>query len=108
MKLKETIKKVLREEDEKKDLSKIIKRIVDTFLEDNDPEKEYITNYELRVHRFQGQPRYSLMINFSSGPNSKLWPKTQAVHTVEEAILNEIRDYVQGYVGVKVNMWSQS
>lgn len=106
MSLRKTIRRVLKEE-ENKDLSKMIKTVVDTFLEDNDPDKELICGYELFTPRFQKKIKYKIFIHTNSGPNSKNWPRTQAFYQREETFANRIQDYILNYTGVYVEMYSR-
>jgi hypothetical protein len=106
MSLRKTIRRVLKEE-ENNDLSKMIKTVVETFLEDNDPDKEFICGYELFTPTFQKKIKYKIFIHFNSGPNSKNWPRTQAVIRREETLGFDIQDYILNYTGEYVEMYSR-
>ena len=51
MNLKENIRKVLREEEKKKDLSVPIKKLVDLYMEKHE-DKKYVCGYEFGMGKF--------------------------------------------------------
>jgi hypothetical protein len=106
MRLKETIKKVLKEE-EKRSLAKLIKNLVDDLLMNIDPDRDYVCSYELFEPTFGGKKMYKIIVTFISGPSGENWPRTQAVKVREEEILNEIQDYILNYFQVYVTMFSR-
>ena len=113
MNLKETIRKVLREEEKKKDLSVPIKKLVDLFLEQS-KDKDYICGYDLGLGKFaikhsgERYQRFKITLYFDSGQGSKNWPMTQAVRWREEDIMRELQDLIIDTFGILVDMYSSS
>ena len=111
MNIKETIRKVLREEEKKKDLSVPIKKLVDLYME-NHKDKKYVCGYEFGMGKFavknsgERYQRFKITILFNSGYGSKRWPMTMAINTQEEEIMNELQDLILDTFGVIVDMHS--
>ena len=102
------IKKILREQEEDKDITSVIERLIKSFMELEDPDEKYVCGFGVSNPKFQGKFKYIVMVYFNSGPNSRNWPRTQAVKMREEAILNEMQDYILGFLDVYVQMWSKT
>jgi len=119
VKIRETIRKILKEE-EAKSLFLPISKLIEYFLSKDDVEK-YVCDYKLEPFlsidgreifttgnmgkRYQ---RIKVTIYFDSGHGSKNWPMTQAVRNKEEDIMNELQDLILNFVGVYVDMYSSS
>lgn len=106
MSLRKTIKKILKEE-ENKEIEKSMLKMVKHVLDKQDPNRKYVCGYELSTSSFHGENKYAMFIYFNSGPNSPLWPKTMAVRDGEERIMNEIQDYLLNFFDQYVVMYSK-
>jgi len=113
MNLQETIRKVLKEEEKKKNLSVPLKKLIEYFLRSSE-EKEYICDYKLELGKFatknsgERYQRFKVTLYFDSGHGSKNWPKTMAVHNKEEKIMNELQDLIIDTFGIIVDIYGSS
>jgi len=110
MNIKQTIKRILREEIEKKDLSPILEKLLNSLLVKHN--QDVICGVKV-IHPSQRQSlnndmfdRYSVTITFIGGIDTKFWPRTMAVRDKYESILNEAWDIIYNFTNQAVDIYS--
>ena len=97
----------------KKDFEPILRKLINHFLEKN-PNKKYVCGYEIGLGKFatkhtgERYQRYKVTLLFNSGYGSKNWPMTQAVLYREEAIMKELRSFINNLLGIIIDTYSKS
>jgi len=92
MRLKETIRKVLREETEK-DLSPLMERLLnDTLVSryEHVCKVKVTAPWNIKSPDNKKYQDYAATIYFISGPDTKFWPRTQATRDNEKEIMDEV------------------
>jgi hypothetical protein len=117
MNIRETIKKVLKE-DEKKSLFRVVTKLIDYFLLKNDVEK-YICDYKLEPGKFaiknsgERYQRLKVTLYFKPRPKKNMisWSEYDSVFTTgysleEEKIMNELQDLILDSLDIIVDMYA--
>ncbi len=100
--MKEIIKKILREEF--RNLSSVIEELLQ-------PTVDRYSDYVCEVQVFQNvmnPKKYSLRVIFVGGPNSKIWPMTQAVQSSREKVMKEMWETIFRFTGLAVELDSST
>ena len=110
MNLQNTIRRILREEIEKKDLSPIIEKLLNKLLIKN--YKDIVCNVKV-THPSQRQSlnndkfdSYKVTITFIGGKNTEYWPETMEIRDKYESIMNEAFDIIYDYTNQAVDIFS--
>jgi len=114
MMLRETIKKLLREEMDgksKKDYSKVIEQLLESLIE---RKKHIICDIEVTApwNRETIEPgksfeHYKVLITFIGGFGTKYFPITQSVHIIYDKIIDEIWQTIYGFMGFPVDIYTK-
>ena len=114
MVLRETIKKLLREEMDgksKKDYSKVIEQLLESLIE---RKKHIICDIEVTApwNRETIEPGksfedYKVLITFIGGFGTKYFPITQSVHIIYDKIIDEIWQTIYGFMGFPVDIYTK-
>jgi hypothetical protein len=110
MNLRETIRKILKEETEK-DLSPIISKLLDrTIVNSNDNvcKIEVTAPWDRETLSEVDYIHYAVKVYFIGGPNTKNWPRTMAVVMKEENIMNEVWQTVYNFMGLCMDLYSSN
>ena len=107
MNLKESIRRILREE---KDQKKLIKGIIDSS--DIFDYKHFcgfdIITPEERSDQYnflnKNKIPYLIKVYFVGGPNSEVWPRTQAIRNKELDLMEELHEYIKSFVPFNIEM----
>jgi hypothetical protein len=103
MELKQTIKRVLREESDK-DYTSFIKSILtNLFVADHKDEICKVDVVHPREEMNAFRPDYYNVIFYFKGLEFKFLPKSH----LKEELMNEAWDLIYNYTGERINMWSQ-
>jgi hypothetical protein len=111
MDLKHTIKRVLREEESKDDMSPMITDLLNNIVvnDNEDVCKVEVTAPWNRETISGGDYKsYKVNVYFIGGYGSKNWPRTEAVKDKEENIMNEIWDTVYNFMGIGTDLYSST
>jgi hypothetical protein len=111
MKLIGTIKNILMEES-KRDLSSVIKKLLDGFVDDH---KDIICKVEVKhpddrtklPHQEYPYNNYRVDFYLIGGYGSDNWPVTQSVRRKLDDLMNEAWDLVHDYTGQKLEMFTK-
>jgi hypothetical protein len=110
MNLQDTIRRILREEIEKKDLSPILEKLLNRLLVKNN--KDIICNVKV-IHPSQRQSlnndkfdSYKVTITFIGGEGTEYWPETMAIRDKYESIMNEAWDTIYDFTNQAVDIYS--
>jgi len=110
MNLQNTIRRILREEIEKKDLSPIIEKLLNKLLIKN--YKDIVCNVKV-THPSQRQSlnndkfdSYKVTITFIGGKGTEYWPETMEIRDKYESIMNEAWDIIYDYTNQAVDIFS--
>jgi len=109
MDLKNTIKRVLREEESKDDMSPMITDLLNNIVvnDNEDVCKVEVTAPWNRETISGGDYKsYKVNVYFIGGYGSKNWPRTEAVKDKEENIMNEIWETVYNFMGIGTDLYS--
>jgi len=109
MDLKHTIKRVLREEESKDDMSPMITDLLNNIVvnDNEDVCKVEVTAPWNRETISGGDYKsYKVNVYFIGGYGSKNWPRTEAVKDKEENIMNEIWETVYNFMGIGTDLYS--
>lgn len=110
MNLKETIIKVLKEEKSKRDLSYVIKELVQFIIEDNKDilcDIEVVPPWYIKTIDGHLSNMYKLTFIFIGGYDTKFWPRSMAIRDKEAKIMNDTWDLVYNFLGESVHMYSK-
>jgi hypothetical protein len=107
MNLQESIRRILREE---KDQTKLIKGIIDSS--DIFDYKHFcgfdIITPEERTDQYnflnKNKIPYLIKVYFVGGPNSEVWPRTQAIRNKELDLMEELHEYIKSFVPFNIEM----
>jgi hypothetical protein len=107
MNLQESIRRILREE---KDQTKLIKGIIDSS--DIFDYKHFcgfdIITPEERSDQYNFLNKdiipYLIKVYFVGGPNSEVWPRTQAIRNKELDLMEELHEYIKSFVPFNIEM----
>jgi hypothetical protein len=105
--LNESIRRILREE---KDQTKLIKGIIessDIFDYKHFCGFDIITPEERSdQYNFLNKDRipYLIKVYFVGGPNSEVWPRTQAIRNKELDLMEELHEYIKSFVPFNIEM----
>jgi hypothetical protein len=97
MKLQENIRSILREE---KDQTKLIKGIIDSSDIFN---YKYFCGFDI-IRPEEKTDQFLIKVYFVGGPNSKVWPRTQAVRNKEYNLIEELYEYIKSFVPFNIEM----
>jgi hypothetical protein len=105
--LNESIRRILREE---KDQTKLIKGIIDSS--DIFDYKHFcgfdIITPEERSDQYnflnKNKIPYLIKVYFVGGPNSEVWPRTQAIRNKELDLMEELHEYIKSFVPFNIEM----
>jgi len=107
--VRQLIKKILREEREK-DLSPIIKKLLENSLIDN--YKRFICGFDVvhptkreAIGSFTSFPDYQIIVYVLGGVGSKNWPQTQYVVRKRDEIVNDVWHTVNNFLGVSTDVF---
>ena len=107
--MRQLIKKILREEREK-DLSPIIKKLLENSLIDN--YKRFICGFDVvhptkreAIGSFTSFPDYQIIVYVLGGVGSKNWPQTQYVVRKRDEIVNDVWHTVNNFLGVNTDVF---
>ena len=110
--VRELIKRILREETEKKkkDLSPTIKELLDVVVKDY---KGTVCSVDViapwkRLSVNPNHEEYEIRINIIGGIGSKNWPQTQFVHRQREKIIEEVWQTVYNYLGITSSIFTRN
>jgi hypothetical protein len=107
MNLQESIIRILREE---KDHIKLIKGIIDSsdiFDYKHFCGVDIITPEEISdQYKLLNKDRtpYLIKVYFVGGPNSEVWPITQAIRSKESDLMGELQEYIKSFVPFNIEM----
>ena len=96
--MKKLIRRILREEF--RNLSSVIEELLQ-------PTVDRYSNYVCEVQVFQNvmnPKKYSLRVIFVGGPNSKIWPMTQAVQSSREKVMKEMWETIYKFTGLSMEL----
>jgi len=107
MNLQESIKRILRED---KDYTKLLKGIIDSS--DIFDYKHFcgfdIITPEERSDQYnflnKNKIPYLIKVYFVGGPNSEVWPRTQAIRNKELDLMEELHEYIKSFVPFNIEM----
>jgi hypothetical protein len=118
MKLQENINRikevmgVVNEGEPKKDLSPMMKKLLQNFTE---RKRHIICDIEITApwNRESIEPdksfnHYKILVTFIGGPGTKYWPKTQSINVVYGKIMDEIWETVYNYISEPVDVYSKT
>ena len=100
--MKKLIRRILREEF--RNLSSVIEELLQ-------PTVDRYSDYVCEVQVFQNvmnPKKYSLRVIFVGGPNSKIWPMTQAVQSSREKVMKEMWETIFRFTGLAVELDSST
>jgi hypothetical protein len=100
--VKKLIRRILREEF--RNLSSVIEELLQ-------PTVDRYSDYVCEVQVFQNvmnPKKYSLRVIFVGGPNSKIWPMTQAVQSSREKVMKEMWETIFRFTGLAVELDSST
>jgi hypothetical protein len=100
--VKKLIRRILREEF--RNLSSVIEELLQ-------PTVDRYSDYVCEVQVFQNvmnPKKYSLRVIFVGGPNSKIWPMTQAVQSFREKVMKEMWETIFRFTGLAVELDSST
>ncbi len=100
--MKKLIRRILREEF--RNLSSVIEELLQ-------PTVDRYSDYVCEVQVFQNvmnPKKYSLRVIFVGGPNSKIWPMTQAVQSFREKVMKEMWETIFRFTGLAVELDSST
>jgi hypothetical protein len=97
MNLQENIRSILREE---KDQTKLIKGIIDSSDIFN---YKYFCGVDI-IRPEEKTDQFLIKVYFVGGPNSKVWPRTQAVRNKEYDLIEELFEYIKSFVPFNIEM----
>ena len=107
MNLQESIRRILREE---KDQTKLIKGIIDSSdifdykhfcgVDIISPEEKTDQYYFLDKNNVP----FLIKVYFVGGPNSEVWPRTQAIRNKELDLMEELHEYIKSFVPFNIEM----
>jgi hypothetical protein len=100
--VKKLIRRILREEF--RNLSSVIEELLQ-------PTVDRYSDYVCEVQVFQNvmnPKKYSLRVIFVGGPNSKIWPMTQAVQSSREKVMKEMWETIFRFTGLPVELDSST
>ena len=100
--MKQVIRRILREEF--RNLSSVIEELLQ-------PTVDRYSDYVCEVQVFQNvmnPKKYSLRVIFVGGPNSKIWPMTQAVQSSREKVMKEMWETIFRFTGLAVELDSST
>ena len=110
--VRELIKRILREETEKKkkDLSPTIKELLDVVVKDY---KGTVCSIDViapwkRLSDNPNNEEYEIRVNLVGGIGSKNWPQTQFVHRQREKIVDDVWQTVYNYLGVTSSIFTRN
>jgi hypothetical protein len=104
MRIRETIRKVLREETEK-DLSPLMERLLNDALVsryENVCKVKVTAPWNIESPDNKKYGNYAVTTYFISGPNTKFWPRTQAIRQNETEIMDEALNLIYDWFGKSV------
>jgi len=107
--VRQLIKKILREEIEK-DLSSLIKKLLEDSLLDK--YKKWICSFDVinpkkreSIGSFTSFPDYQIIVYVIGGVSSKHWPQTQYVVRNRDEIVNDVWHTVNNFLGVNTDVF---
>ena len=111
MELKQTIKRILREESNK-DLTPVIQTLLDGFIDDHKNllckvEVKHPDNRTKLPHSDNNYENYRATFYLIGGYGSSNWPMTQAVRHKYDDLMNDAWDLIYNYTGVKLDMFTR-
>ena len=107
MNLKESIRRILRED---KDYTKLLKSIIDSS---DIFDYKHFCGYDLITpeersdqYNFLNKNKipYLIKVYFVGGPNSEVWPRTQAIRNKELDLMEELHEYIKSFVPFNIEM----
>ena len=105
--LQESIRRILRED---KDYTKLLKSIIDTS---DIFDYKYFCGVDIITpeersdqHNFLNKNKipYLIKVYFVGGPNSEVWPRTQAIRNKELDLIEELHEYITSFVPFNIEM----
>jgi len=108
MDLKHTIKRVLREEESKDDMSPMITDLLNNIIVSNNEDVckvEVTAPWNIETISGGDYKSYKINVYFIGGYGSKNWPRTESVKDKEENIMNEIWDTVYNFMGIGTDLY---
>jgi len=108
MNLQESIRRILKEE---KDHKKLIKSIIDSS---DIYDYKYFCGVDIITpeersdqHNYLNKDRipYLIKVYYVGGPNSEVWPRTQAIHYKELELMEELHEYIKSLVPFNIEIW---
>ena len=107
MNLQESIRRILRED---KDHTNLLKGIIDSS--DIFDYKHFcgfdIITPEERSDQYnflnKNKIPYLIKVYFVGGPNSEVWPRTQAIRNKELDLMEELHEYITSFVPFNIEM----
>lgn len=111
MSLKQTIKRILKEESNK-DLTSVIETLLEGIVNDH---KDILCKVEVKhpdkrtklPHSDNNYKDYRVTFYFIGGVGSVNWPMTREIWIEYESIMNNAWDLIYDYIGVKLDMFSR-
>jgi len=107
MNLQQSIKRILKED---KDYTKLLKSIIDSSDVFN---YKYYCGYDI-IHPNERTDQYYFLskdkipflikVYFVGGPNSEVWPRTQAIQNKELDLMGDLREYITSLVPFNIEM----
>jgi len=111
MNLKKIITKVLREQEVENDMSPIMSELLNSMITRNYEDVckiEVKAPWDRKTMSGGDYRNYAVKVYFISGPNTKNWPRTQAVRDKEEEIMGEIWETVYNFMGIGTDLYSST
>ena len=109
MNLQQSIKRILKED---KDYTKLLKSIIDSS---DVFDYKYFCGYDI-IHPNERTDQYYFLNNhkipflikvyFVGGPNSEVWPRTQAIRNKELDLMGDLREYITSLTPINIEMMS--
>ena len=108
--MKETIRRILKEEVESKDKSSLMKKLLEVSIIKRN--KDLICDIDVispeEVKTIAGEKKqYHIKVTFIGGYGSEFWPKTMAVNQMYHNIIDDIWDTVFNYFGETTAIYSE-
>ena len=100
MNLQESIRRILREERNATNILKDIIKSFNIFDYENTCGFDIILpeeNYDKYNFLDKKDVPFTIKLYFIGGPNSKVWPRTQAVRRIENDIIEKLHDYIKSF-----------